>query len=145
MRKTEIKSRLEEIAEAIENLRGNLEDILEPHKELCEHLDAIDSLELNYSFNIDIDIEDAKHTALSDLIESNDDWVEIGGMIENLLEELNFWYEDVSERKAEEIQERYIEPISNMDVNFCLDDVTDLDSLDDMLIGVLNYIEEIEL
>lgn len=144
MRKTEIKARLQEIKETIQRFRDELHEILEPYYVIASRLDDLYDDQENAGIILEIDYEDVKMTAFRDVISENELWENIEADFDNFLEELEAWTDEVSENKAEQIRECYIDVIESMKCDVDIYEVEDEDSLDDMLIGIQNQIDEFE-
>lgn len=144
MKKTEIKAGLKEIKTQIALFREELPSLLFPLEEVIEHLEALEDIEANEGIDMGIDFVDIKANILKDTLEESESWGCIEGTFDDLLGEFEGWLKDVSENKAEKIQETYIDQLENIKDELCLDEVEDEGSLVDMLIGIENQIDEFE-
>lgn len=145
MKKSEIKNGVKNIINAIKNFREQLDDLYKPIEEIKKHLEDIQQIQEDNGLNCEIDFEDVERDLVISLIENNDDYQEIDSAFDGIISDLECWLDDgVSEKKQELIQEDYITPLEDVRNNIDLSEVLDKDSLDDMLIGILNDIEELE-
>lgn len=144
MKKTEIKKRIQEISDTIQTFRDELHDLLEPYYIITSRLDDLYDDQEKAGVILNIDYEDVKATAFRDMITESDIWENIEFDFDNLLKELEIFEDESSERKAEQIREIYINGIEDIKTDIDIYEVEDEDSLDDMLIGVQNRLEEFE-
>lgn len=142
MKKSEIKSGVKNILQSISNFRGQLDDILQPIDDIREHLEAIQNIQDEYGLDCTVDFEEVERDLIINLIEENSNFEEINNSFDYMVSDLENWMEDVSETKQEQIQEEYIDVLEELRTNIDMSEVYDKDSLDDMLIGVENAIEE---
>ncbi len=142
MKKSEIKSGVKIILQSISNFRGQLDDILQPIDDIREHLEAIRNIQDEYGLDCTVDLEEVERDLIINLIEENSYFEEINNSFDYIVSDLENWMEDVSETKQEQIQEEYIDVLEELRTNIDMSEVYDKDSLDDMLIGVENAIEE---
>lgn len=142
MRKSEIKSGVKIILESINNFREELDEVLQPIEEITKHLESIQNIQDEHGLDCGIDFEEVERDLIINLIEDNSDFEEINNSFDYLITDLENWMEDVSERKQEQIQEEYIDVLEELRTNIDTSGVYDKDSLDDMLIGLINSIEE---
>lgn len=133
MKKSEIKSGIKVILESINNFREQLSDILKPINEIKSHLESIQSIQDKHSIDAGIDFEEIERALITNLVEENFDYI---------IADLENWMEDASEGKQEQIQQEYIDVLEDLRNYIDMSEVYDEDSLDDMLIGLINGIEE---
>lgn len=142
MKKSEIKSGIKVILESINNFREQLSDILKPINEIKSHLESIQSIQDEYGIYSGIDFEEVEGHLITNLVEENEEFEEINNSFDYIIADLENWMEDASERKQEQIQEEYIDVLEDLRNYIDMSEVYDEDSLDDMLIGLINGIEE---
>lgn len=145
MKKSEIKDGVKNIVSAINNFRDQLDDLYAPIDEIKEHFEAINQIQEDNGLDCGVEIEDIERNLITNLLDDNEDYQEIDNAFDNIICDLEGWSDDVSDNKREQIQDDYIQPLEDIRNNIDLSEVFDKDTLDDMLIGILNEIDESDL
>lgn len=145
MKKSEIKDGIKSIVNAIATARENIEEYIQPYKDIKEHLDAIQSIEEENSIDLGVDYEAMENDALRSCITESGDIQEIEEQYDYLLGDLENWADESSEKKSQQIQEEYIDIISEIKGNFEVDSIECEQDLDDQLFDMINALEEMEI
>lgn len=143
MRKTEIIKNIKLIIENLNAANNNIEEYTEPYKNIQEHLKEIEEIESENSFNLALDYDAISHDALRSCIRENGDIKEMETNFDNLLSELEEWASKSSEKKSEQIQEEYIDKLSNIKDNFDIDSIQCESDLENMLSEMIAQLEEL--
>jgi hypothetical protein len=142
MKKSDIKQGIKLIIDAVSTARKNIDDCLIPYKKTKELLNDLVKIEEEYGVENGIDYETIEIDTLKSCIENNENIQEIGTQFDYLLADLENWKDDSSERKAEQIQEDYIDMINEIKDNCEFDTVECEQDLDDRLFDTINALEE---
>lgn len=145
MKKSEIKSQIKEIISLTENVRKNVEDILEPFNQISELLTKIETIEIDNMIDTGICFDTVKDDTIRSCIQDKSEVEEIFNLFENLISDLQDWQEEVSENKSEEIQEKYIDVLEEIKDNFDIDSIECQEDLDNQLFDIINQLKDMEV
>lgn len=145
MKKSEIKLQIKEIASLTENIRKNIDDILEPFNEISELLTKIETIEVDNMIDTGICFDTVKDDTIRSCIQDKSEVEEIFNLFENLISDLQDWQEEVSENKSEEIQEKYIDALEEIKDNFDIDSIECKEDLDNQLFEIINQLKDMEI
>lgn len=143
MNKREIRSEIKTIIEAINIFRNNLDDVLVPYESIKTKLEEIQGLEEQYGVECNIDYEETLDTLLASCIDNSEYIADISEKFDMLISDIECWQEDVSERKYDEIQEEYLDVLSEIKYLLDSNEATCKDDIEDTLADMINQLEEI--
>lgn len=145
MRKTEIKSRLQDIIDTIQAFRDDLHDILEPYYVIESRLDDLYEAQEQTGIILEVDYDYVQESAFRDIVKANDMWSNIGLEFNNLICDFEEWEDEVSQRRALQIREVYIEVLENIRADININEVDDECGLDHMLIDIQNKLIDFKI
>lgn len=145
MKKSEIKDGIKSIINAINTARKNIEEYLQPYLDIKNHLDEIQSIEENNGIETGMDYETIAIDTLRSCIEQSRDIEEITEQFDYLNSDLENWQYEVSEDKSEQIQEKYIDVLTEIKDNFELDIIESVEDLDNQLYDMITGLEDIAI
>lgn len=143
MKKSEIKDGIKLITSAINTARENMKEYLKPYEDIKEHLQAIQSIEEENCLDIGLDYESVAIDTLRSCITESADIQEVEEQLDYLISDLENWAEESSEKKAEQIQEDYIDVLSEIKDNFEIDSMDCDEDLDNQLFDLITALEEV--
>lgn len=142
MKKSEIKSGVRNIITVIKNVRGQIDDMLQPIYEVKKHFDAVEELETKYDIECDTNFDEVIGVAINNYMNDNEQISEIDSAFNNLISDLEDWMYDSSEKKQEQIQEEYIDVLEELREGLDTSDVYDKESLDELLVDLVHRIND---
>ncbi|MBY6838762.1 hypothetical protein [Clostridium botulinum] len=145
MRKSEIKQGVKSIMEAITTARENIDEFLQPYKDIKEHLEAIQSIEEDNGLETGFDYEEIENDTLRSCISESGDIQDIENQFEMLMSDLENWQDESSEKKSEQIQEQYVDVLSEIKESFDIDSIECEEDVDDRLYDMINSLEDMEI
>ncbi|MBZ9693355.1 hypothetical protein [Clostridium sp. M14] len=145
MRKSEIKQGVKSIIEAIITARENVDEYLQPYKDIKEHLEAIQSIEEDNGLETGFDYEEIENDTLRSCISESGDIQDIENQFEMLMSDLENWQDESSEKKSEQIQEQYVDVLSEIKESFDIDSIECEEDVDDRLYDMINSLEDMEI
>lgn len=113
---------------------------MKPIYEIKKHFDAVEKLETKYDVACDTNFDEVIGVAINNYMYSNDPLSEIDCAFEDLISDLEYWMEEVSEDKQEQIQEEYIDVLEKLREDLDTSDIYDKESLDKLLVDLINAI-----
>lgn len=145
MKKSEIKQWTKSIKIAIQNARENIDDILTPYNNVKTHLENIEEVESNFGIDCGIDYEYILGNTITSCIQDNESIEEINNQFDELLSNLEEWYDESSVGKQEEIQEQYIDVLNEIREIFEVDNIECEEDLDNQLFDMFNALDDMEM
>lgn len=145
MRKSEIKQGVKSIMEAITTARENIDEYLQPYKDIKEHLETIQSIEEDNGLETGLDYETIEDDTLRSCISESGDIQDIENQFEMLMSDLENWQDESSEKKSEQIQEQYVDVLSEIKESFDIDSIECEEDIDDRLHDMINSLEDMEI
>ena len=145
MKKSEIKQWTKSIKIAIQNARENIDDILMPYNNVKTHLESIEEVENNFGIDCGIDYEYILGNTIASCIQDNENIEEINNQFDELLSNLEEWYEESSVSKQEEIQEQYVDVLNEIREMFEIDNIECEEDLDNQLFDMFNALDDMEI
>lgn len=145
MRKSDIKKYIKSIIESMNNARENMDEYLQPYKDIKEHLEAIQNIEEENGIDLCVDYEAIENDALRSCITEGGDIQDMEDSYNSLLEDLENWADESSEKKSEQIQEDYIDVLSDIKEIFEIDCIECEDDLESMLSDMITQLEDMEI
>lgn len=145
MKKSEIKYALELLVDNIENVIDNLEEIFEPYEKVKESIETIQEVEREDDIETGIDFEIVLGDTLRSCILNNTDFEQIDTQFSNFISELENWIEEVSEKKQDQIREKYLDVICDIKDQFDIDSIEDVVDLENQLNDMINDLKDIEI
>lgn len=129
MNKREIKARVKEIKKDAETIEERLNEELEIFEEIKGHIEAITEIQDDKGIDCGVDFETVLNDSFRSVIEESECIATLRDEINTLKTDIEEWQSEVSDSKAESIQEDYIdvfyEVVEYLDFNDaeCLEDV----------------------
>lgn len=145
MRKSDIKQGIKLIIEAINTAKDNIEEYLQPYVDIKEHLEAIQSIEEENGLEAVIDYETILDDILRNCINNSGDIQEIENQFEILMADLENWQDESSEKKSEQIQEQYVDVLSEIKESFGIDSIECEEDVRSRLYDMIGNLEEMEI
>ncbi|OSA95742.1 UNVERIFIED_ORG: hypothetical protein B2H93_04790 [Clostridium botulinum] len=145
MKKSEIKQGIKSIIDAVKIARENIEEYLQPYSDIKGRLDEIQSIEEENGIETGVDYEEIANDTLRSCITKSGDIQYVEEQFDILLSDLENWMEEVSERKSEQIQEQYIDVLTEIKDNFDIDSIECEEDLDSQLFDIINSLEDMEI
>lgn len=137
MKKSEVKDGIKSIQLSFFDFKEHFEEELQPYEEANKHLEALQGIEENDGVEIGIEYDDVRITIIRNILENSSRCSDVIEQIDLLMSDLENWKDDSGEKKAEQIQEQYIEPLEELRELWRFDEVEDID-------GVKNIMEDME-
>jgi len=145
MKKSEIKQGIKLIIYAINTARKDIDERLKPYKDIKEHLDSIQTIAEDNGIDTSIDYESILDDTLRSCITENADIQYIDEQFDMLLADLENWQDESSEKKSQQIQEQYVDVLSEIKESIEIDNIECEQDLDDRLFDMIGNLEEMEI
>jgi chromosome segregation ATPase len=135
MNKKDVRDGIKDIQASLKDFKENYEEELKPLQEIRTLIEGIKAIEEEHCIELEIDWEEVDEEAVRDIISGSSWYTNIEEQIDQLLDNLGEWVSEANENKANQIEEEYIDPLTDIKNTLSIDNnnICCVDDIDNMI------------